>query len=96
MTPANLIMPETFKPVTEKFSAGYELVHNADVVTYSDPEAIMDSTMLQSLRERFGYPVIGYVGGLHYQFKASDSILTGTLAIPEDNHQDPDELLIQR
>jgi hypothetical protein len=88
-------MAEEFKPVTQSFSAGYELVHNADVVTH-DGNAIMDEQMLDSLRERFGYPVIGYVGGLHYQFKPSNAILSGTLAVPDWNHQNPDELLIQK
>jgi hypothetical protein len=85
----------TNAPVTEPFSAGYELVHNAEVFTH-EGEAIMDREMAQALAERFPLPLIGQVGGLHYQFELCSSIPGMSLAVPERNHDDPDVLLIQR
>lgn len=84
-----------FRPVTETFSSSYELVTNAEIETYRKDEAIMDSDMLISLRERFGRPLIGQVGGLHYQFKPERAIPQGSLAVPQHNHDDPSALLIQ-
>jgi hypothetical protein len=82
--------------VTEPFSAGYELVRNAEVHTYDEDEAIMDAEMLQRLEAQFGQPLIGYVGGLHYQFKPERAVPGNALALPETNHSDPGPLLVQR
>jgi hypothetical protein len=82
--------------VTEPFSAGYELVHGAEVHTLNDEEAIMDFEMFNSLEAQFGDPLVGYVGGLHYHFKPERAIPPSAIAVPADNHDDPDTLLIQR
>lgn len=82
--------------VTEPFSSGYELVHGAEVHTYADDEAMMDFGMFNSLEAQFGYPLVGYVDGLHYQFKPSGSMPDSSLAVPERNHDDPEVLMIQR
>ena len=89
-------MPEQFRPVTEPFSAGYELVRNAEVHSHGGDEALMDFKMFDALAERFGEPFIGYVGGLHYQFRREKAVPSGAVAVPSHNHDDPDALLIQR
>jgi hypothetical protein len=81
--------------ITETFSAGYELVHGADVFTHKG-EAVMDEEMLSALQQRFSAPVVGRVGGLHYQFKAQNSIPGMSVAVPEGTHDSPDTLLIQK
>jgi hypothetical protein len=90
-------MAETdFNPVTESFSAGYDMVHNAEVITYDDEEAIMDYDMLEALEERFGRPLVGFIGGLHYQFKPERSIPPASVAVPKDNHDRPSSFLVRK
>jgi hypothetical protein len=81
--------------ITESFSAGYELVHSADVFTHKG-EAVMDGEMLSALRQRFSAPVVGRVGDAHYQFKPRNSIPGMAVAVPETTHANPDSLLIQK
>lgn len=85
-----------FEPETESFSAGYELVGNARVHLHGGDKAIIDFDMLDALREEFGAPVIGYIGGRHYQFEPQKTIPSGSAAVPEDRHDDPAGLLIQK
>ncbi len=82
--------------ITEPFSDGYSLVLDVDVYQHNSDTAIIDVELLDSLRQRFPSPIIGYIGGLHYQFKPEIGIPSGAVALPEDNHDDPDALLIQR
>lgn len=89
-------MNDTFNPITRPFSAGYELVENAEVHKYNEDEAIMDYQMFDNLSRRFGKHFVGYIGGLHYQFKRNQSLPSGAVAVPADNHSDPKTLLIQR
>lgn len=89
-------MAERFRPLTESWSAQYELVHNAEVRTTIGEEAVMDEEMMMSLFEHFGRPLIGLIGGRHYQFKPTRSIPHGYVAVPEATHDDPDALLIQK
>lgn len=85
-----------FWPVTEPWSAGYEMVQNAEVHAWPQEEAVMDFDMFDKLQGQFGRPLVGYVDGLHYHFKPERQIPQGAAAIPEDNHVDPEVLLIQR
>jgi hypothetical protein len=89
-------MNDTFNPITRPFSAGYELVENAEIHTYADSEAMMDFEMFDSLTRQFGKSFVGYVDGLHYQFKRERTLPSGAIAVPADNHSDPKALLIQR
>jgi hypothetical protein len=86
----------TSRPVTESFSAGYELVCSADVHMYSSEEAVMDVEMMRALEARFTPPLIGRVGNLHYQFKPEKGVPSDSVAVPRDNHDDPTALLIQK
>lgn len=89
-------MPKSeFRPVTEPFSKGYDLILNAEVYEWPQEEAIMDSDMFKKLLGQFGSPLVGYVDGLHYHFKPERSIPQGAVAVPEDNHVEAETLLIQ-
>ena len=85
-----------FDLVIESFSAEYDLVHNAEVHTYPEEEAVMDAEMFTAIAEQYGSRFIGKVGGLHYQFKPERTVPSGAVAVPEHNHRDgADVLLIQ-
>lgn len=92
-------MANPFDSEPEPFSSRYCLVKNAEVRTWSDEEAHMDEGLYAYLARRYGEPVVGYVGGLHYAFKPSRQVLSNTAAIPERKHgskRDPSALLIQK
>lgn len=82
--------------ITEHFSAGYELIHGARIHTLDQEEAVMDYELLNLLKSMFGEPVVGYIDGIHYQFKPERSIPADALAVPADNHEQPDTLLVQK
>lgn len=84
------------EPLTEPFSARYDLVCNAEVFTWPDEEAVMDAEMFEKLADRFGDPPVGFIEGLHYHFKPEASVPGASVAVPEDNHADPSALLIQK
>lgn len=90
------LMNEHFIPDTEPFSAGYKIVHNATVFTHNGVEAIMDAKMFKYLSKIYGSHFTGRVEDHHYTFKRVGSIPAGCVAVPEDQHDDPDTLLIQR
>lgn len=88
-----------YYPDHAPFSAGYTLVRNADVRTWSEDETHMDVGLYSGLVREFGDPIVGYVGGLHYQFKPSREVLSGKCAIPKSSHgraSDPSALLIRK
>jgi hypothetical protein len=87
-----------FTPVVSVFSAGYDLVENAQVQPWSQDEAAMDYEMFEKLQSRFGggAGLIGSVGGIHYCFKPVGGIPRGAVAVPERNHDNPEALLIQK
>lgn len=88
-------MNDTFKPAIQTFSESYDLIHNADIHLYGDEEAIMDKIMHEELSRRFGRHFSGKIGSLHYIFKPEQSIPKGSVAVPADNHDNPDALLIK-
>jgi hypothetical protein len=84
-----------FRPVTQRWSDHYEIIHNAVVRTNSGEEALIDPEMYDALVYEFGRPLIGFIEGRHYQFKPRRVVPVGSVAVPEDQHGDPDALLIQ-
>jgi hypothetical protein len=66
----------------EPFSRDYDLVLDAEVHTWGEEEAHMDVEMYEELAFRVGEPIIGMVGGLHYQFKPSTQVLRDSCAVP--------------
>lgn len=89
-------MTHPSRPTVQPFSAHYDLVQSANVFQYSDDEATMDQELLTALEDRFGKPVVGYVDGLHYQFKPQNAVPPNGVVVPERNHDNPQTLLIQR
>lgn len=85
-----------FNLITEPFSAGYELVHNAEVHTYPEAEAAMDAEMFEALAERYGERFIGAVEGIHYQFKPETTVPGGAVAVPKRNHRHGADALLIR
>jgi hypothetical protein len=83
-------------PTTEPFSASYALVHDADVITWPDEKAIMDDHMFVTLARKFGEPVVGRIGKIHYNFLPEHGIPKFSVAVPEVNHDNPSRLLIQK
>jgi len=84
-----------FCPQTSRFSAGYSLVENATVVKHDADEAVMDHEMYNALSKMFPDPIIGFVDGLHYQFKRIENIPAGMVAVPKRNHDNPETFLVQ-
>jgi len=83
----------------ENFSAGYTLVTGVDVRTWTEDVAVMDASLYQWLGQRFGTPLIGYIGGRHYHLDYRHTGVPGeTVAVPKANHQagEPGNLLIQK
>jgi len=87
---------DRYEPETEPFASRYTLVRDAEVRTWREDEAHMDFEMYRALALRYGEPVVGYVGGLHYHFAPSDEVFRGECAVPAHNHSDPSALLIQK
>jgi len=85
-----------FNPVTEPFSAEYDLVHNAEVHTYPEGEAAMDAEMFSALAEQYGERFTGAVEGLHYQFKPETTVPSGAVAVPKHNHRNGADVLLIR
>lgn len=84
----------------ERFSSGYVLISDADVVSWSDEVAAMDYELYDYLAHHYGEPVVGYVGGLHFVFQRHrEGIPSLTAAVPEDSYgqtSEPSGLLVQK
>lgn len=88
-----------YDPDYAPYSARYAIVRGAEVHTWSEDEAVMDYELFNALRDDFGAPVVGYVGGLHYAFKPTTQVPGNAAAIPESKHgsqREPSALLIQK
>lgn len=84
-------------PLCSDFSAGYILVEGIETCRWSDELAGMPYDLYETLAIYNGEPVIGYVGGLHYEFRPMYGIPARTVAVPRDNHdQDPGPFLLQK
>lgn len=81
--------------LTQPFSERYEMVHKANVFLHKG-KAIIDEELARALGERFSRPIVGRVGGLHYQFKPESSVPGMSVAVPESRHHSDDVLLIRK
>jgi hypothetical protein len=79
---------------SQKFSAGYEIVHNATVRRWDEDLAVMDSELYRDLANEFQSPVVGYIDGVHYQFTPSNQVLSHECAIPGENIETDDPALL--
>jgi hypothetical protein len=70
-----------------EYSAGYLMGEDVEVNTYEGEEALMDIDLFESIARAMGEPVIGYTGGIHYDFKPSATVLGKRCAVPRRNHE---------
>lgn len=90
--------PEAQRPAIEDFSARYVLATGVTVKTWQDEIAAMPSDLYERFVAVMGTPLIGQVGGLHYEFDTRTGIPANTVAVPQHNHtsDDVDELLLMK
>lgn len=89
----------TADPVIESFSAGYAVVHNAEVRTWPENEAHIDEYLHDTIAETVGAPVVGFIDGMHYNLRPSRQVLSNQVAVPEKSggrQSDPDVLMVQK
>lgn len=82
----------------ERFSSGYVFIDGADVRCWTEDIAAVPVEMYEHLTRHFGEPLIGYIGGRHYQLAyRTYGIPANTVAVPKSDHKSnsPDSLLIQ-
>jgi gamma-glutamylcysteine synthetase len=70
----------------EPFSAGYALIRGVRIDTWPEDEAVMDYELYRALKQRYGNPIVGKIGGIHYQFRPATDVLADSVAIPEHSH----------
>lgn len=75
----------------EKFSRDYLLAPSIEVNKHRGEEAIMDFIVYEELVELIGAPIVGQVGGIHYDFTPSDAVLHERAAVPYRNHKAANE-----
>lgn len=74
-------------PWIENFSRDYWMVCDAEVNKHEGDLALMDEDLYDDLVEAIGEPIIGFVGGLHYEFIPSRQVLADRCAVPRRNHK---------
>lgn len=86
------------KTPLQNFSRDYVIAPSVEVNTYDGPLALIDSDVYADIVSVVGKPLIGYTGGLHYQFKPSQNVLADRAAVPTNNHHPEEhlELLISK
>lgn len=84
----------------ESFSAGYWILPQVTVVTYSGNDAIIqDDVFYQLVSETGSSSVVGSTGGGHFSLSPVRSVPDDCVAVPEDNQyaaSDGDALLIAK
>ena len=88
-------MNDIFPPKVETFSAGYDIIHDTEIIEYGKNLAIMDFELFDLLKRTFGEDFIVRIENIHYRFKRDCSLPRNAVAVPEDNHDDPDALLVK-
>jgi len=73
----------------EPWSRDYLLASTARVYPYRGDHAIMDPVMFEELYCALG-EVVGFVDGLHYEFKTEQTIPAGAAAVPRSDHKGAD------
>lgn len=89
-------MTDDDEPTTAPFSAAYTLVSDAEIIQWPQDEAIMDYGMYAALANAYHEPVVGYISGTHYEFRPCERIPALSVAVPEENHENPEALLIHK
>lgn len=76
----------------ENFSRDYLLAPTVEVNTHSEDRAVLDADVYEALVQTLGEPIIGFTGGLHYQFAPSREVLAERAAVPKRNHGGHDRM----
>jgi hypothetical protein len=71
----------------ENWSRDYWMAHEITVDRYEGDLALMDADLHEDLVEAIGEPLIGYVGGIHYEFIPTLKVLSDRVAVPRQNHK---------
>jgi hypothetical protein len=74
-------------PELENWSRDYWMAHEIAVDRYEGDLALMDADLYEDLVEAIGEPLIGYVGGIHYEFIPTLKVLSDRVAVPRQNHK---------
>ena len=74
-------------PELENWSRDYWMAHEITVDRYEGDLALMDADLYEDLVEAIGEPLIGYVGGIHYEFIPTLKVLSDRVAVPRQNHK---------
>jgi hypothetical protein len=74
-------------PKLENWSRDYWMAHEITVDRYEGDLALMDADLYEDLVEEIGAPLIGYVGGIHYEFFPTLKVLSDRVAVPRWNHK---------
>lgn len=74
----------------EPWNQQYLLAPHADVLTYGDENAVIDPVLHDHLRRVLGDPVVGYINGIHYEFRREESVPADTAVVPARNHDVPE------
>lgn len=82
--------------ILEEFSRDYLLLHGVDVFHCSScATAEMDWALLEALEDALGASIIGKIGNTHWEFEASHSVPSQTVAIPDSGADDNQLLLLK-
>jgi hypothetical protein len=74
-------------PKLENWSRDYWMAHETTVDRYEGDLALMDADLYEDLVQAIGGPLIGYVGGIHYEFIPTFKVLSDRVAVPRQNHK---------
>lgn len=79
--------------ILENWSRDYVIAPEIDVNTH-EGEAILDEGAYRALVRILGEPIIGFTGGIHYEFRPSSSVMADRAAVPKRNHRGSDWLTL--
>lgn len=78
----------------ENFSENYVLAPTIEVNRHPGDEAMLDADAYRIFARLLGEPVVGFTGGLHYEFRPSRQVLGGRAAVPSRNHTTDDQMAL--
>jgi hypothetical protein len=84
-------------PDLENYSAGYAIVRDVRVYSWTGELAVMDEDLYHGLAHKVGEPVVGRVGGLTYEFVPGQGVPANSVNVPQEQHNGatPETLLVQ-
>lgn len=83
----------------ETFSAGYWMVPDLEMCVYPGSEAIVSTDVYYELARVAGEPLLGTVGGSHFEITPDATVPLDTVAVPDGRKyaaHDGDPLLVEK